>query len=225
VSKQGQIPPTTARGSPSPAVPRTIAFVRRLFVLSGVLSTAYVSLALMELDRLAALAHVRELTVYTIGLALVTMATMLPFALLVRRARPWARSGMIITCVILITLAVILIAADAAVMPPGNPQLAAGWLPVLHYATSGVVLAAAIGGVVGLIRADAGEYFRRHQQVAGGDPRLWTIARLRNLQTARVAGARLGVVRSLQSASPIDVVPAPPAHGGRPEYEAFARAA
>ena len=212
MSKQGQIPLIPTRGSPSPAVPRPVAFVRGLFVLSGVLSAAYVS------------ANGRELTAYTTGLALVAMATMLPFAVLVRRARPWARSGMIVTCVILIALAVILIAADAAVTPAGN--LAAGWLAVLHYATSSVILVAAIGGVVGLIGADAGEYFRRHQQVAADDARLWPIAQLRNLHAARPVGARIGVgvVRSLQSASPIDVVAPLPA--GRPSAsEAFARAA
>jgi hypothetical protein len=216
VSKQGQVPPTAARGSPAADVPRSVAFARRLFVLAGVLGTAYIWLALMELDRVA----VRELTVFTIGLAVVATATMLPFAVLVRGARPWARKGMIITCVMLIPLAVVLTTADAAVMHTG-------WFAVLHYATSALILAAAIGGAVGLIGADAGAYFRRHQPVAEDDARLWPISRMRDLQTARAGGVRIriDVVRPLQSALPLELVAVPSADRAAPAPEAFARAA
>jgi hypothetical protein len=231
VRKQGQAPRTAARGSGAAVLPRPVAFARRLFVLSGVLSAAYIGLAVTELDRLAAgrviaspeggaagltnpPGNIRDLTVYTIGLAVVTTATMLPFALLVRRAPPWARNSMIIICVTLITMAVVLITADATAIQNG-------WLPVLHYATSGLTLAAAIGGVIGLSGADTGAYFRRHQQVAEGDPRLWPISRLRDLQTARFGDARSGtaVIAPTQSALPLEVASTPPA------YEAFARAA
>jgi hypothetical protein len=225
MSKQGHIRLNTTRHSLPAVVPRSIVLVRGLFVLGGVLSAGYVGLALMKLD---AQVSGGELAAYTIGPALVAMTTMLPFAITVRRVRPWARSAMVAVCITLIAWSVALIAIDAA-MHVGRlgSELAAGWLPVLHYATSTVILAAGIGGVIGLIGADAGEYFRRHQQLAEDDARLWPISQLRHLQAARVVGAPVGVgaVRSLHSTSPITPVSTPPAVGGPPAFETLRRAA
>jgi hypothetical protein len=221
VNKQRHIPPTAARGSPAAAMPRPLALARRLFVVSGVLNAAYVLLALMELDHLAA---GRVLTSVDVGLAVATTLAMLPFAILVRRARPWARNVMIATCVTLITVAVVVITADAAVLPAGP---VAGWFLLLHHVTAGLTLAAAIGGVAGLIGADTGAYFRRHHHVAEVDPRLWPVSRLRDLQTARVERARdtIDAVRSHQPAPRLEVASVPLGDVRTPASAAIARAA
>jgi hypothetical protein len=200
---QSQTSRTVAREVPAAVMPRPVAFIRRLFVLGGVLGAVYVGLALIELDHIAASRAangIRDLIVYTMGLAVVVAVTMLPFALLVRRARPWWRTAMIATCVALIMLSMALVSVDAAALPTGDvlrlsSPVVTAWFPWLHYVAAGSILVAGIGGVVGLAGADAGEYFRRHQRISADDPRLWSVSQLRNLQWTRSESAAISSSR------------------------------
>ena len=218
MSKEIHTPRTVARGVPAAPVPRPLAFARGLFLLSGVLSAVYVGLALIQLDHLRndrVVNGVRDVLVYTVGLALVATVTMLSFAVLVRRARPWTRRAMIITCVALIALVAALVTVDAAILRTGSSLLVTAWFPVAHYVTAGVLLVAAIGGLVGLIGSDAGAYFRRHQQVAADDRRLWSVSRLRDLQLARAEVASISNNRTRMV--PLALLPGSPAtHAANP---------
>jgi len=235
MSTKIQTSPTLVRGVPAAVVPRPVAVTRGLFAFGGVLGAVYVWLGLIELDHLAAgrviasaqagpgpigpmTDAIRDFTIFTIGLALVATMTMLPFALLVRRAPPWARVAMIVSCVALIAMIVALVSADAATLPID------GWFPVLHYVTAVLILAAAIGGLVGLTGSDAAEYFRRRQQVAANHPRLWSVSHLRTFEQARAAFAANGG-RPSPLAARLEVVTTPAANHHQPAREVAALAA
>jgi hypothetical protein len=223
---------TEPRGVPAAAIPRPVAFTRGLFVLVGVLSAVYLGLALIELDRLGAgraTNGIRDLIVYTMGLAVVVAVTMPSFALLVRRARPWSRMAMIATCTALIMLSVALVSVDAATLRTGdvlglNSPVVTAWFPLLHYVTAGFLLLAGVGGVVGLAGADAGEYFRRHLQISADDPRLWSVSQLRNIQRTRSESAS-NRPRSARFAVSLDRGSTPATGRRRPVPAATARAA
>jgi hypothetical protein len=204
MNKQLPTSRTVARGAPAAAVPRPVAFTRGLFVLGGLFAGAYVWLAMIELRGASG---VRDVIVYATGLALVATVTMLPFAVLARQARPWARTAMIATCTALIMLVVILVGADAATLQAGAVRVAA-WFLALHYVTAGFILVAAIGGLVGLTDPNTAEYFRRRQRTAADDPRLWSVSQLRQLQLARAEAATLSHngCRSATSVVALDVV-------------------
>jgi hypothetical protein len=214
--------PTSGRvasaGMDSSAPPRSVRLARLAFGLAGLLGFLYMVLASLELRhlesgrRLAAedlgaavtfplVDRIRDFTFVTMGLCVVAIATMAPFALFTSAMRHWTRIGMILICIGVGAMSLLVIAADGSTLLIGDvitpslfgvdaehaARLSAAmvtpWFPAVHYVTVFGLLVAAITGFVALAGSDASEYFVRHRRVGEDDPRLWSPSRIRDLDS------------------------------------------
>jgi hypothetical protein len=142
-----------------------------------------------------------DFTLLTIVLCAFVSLTIGLFALFVGRAGDRTRIGMIAISLAVVTVALLVIAADGSTLVLGNviepagqideeeakrfsAALVAGWFPVLHYVTVAALLFGSAAAVITLAHSDSREYFRRHRQSAA-DPRIWSVSQVRESRDER----------------------------------------